>query len=337
MLQEILKPILSLTVIYAGSQSLLLAGEPNFDEIGVENPDGQTQQATLGINATNENDFQYTPIPDPSQESGKVHAKDAFEAFINNNQNAGLLVPFLKQFDVASLKYLRRKVMANMDSSNKDSRFWVQMKRIGAEVEALEEARRVLWRPHEKRYNKTFKRLRKLQDSFDELQKSADTNELREQADALRVTISKLRAQYLKDFRLTLDAIEDKLSKNFFNKYEDDYSHLTAWISEKLELLSDLLPHAKTVTVQGPDGGSAERNIFQELDSRMHYVIRFAKAADKFSPEKYGLTYVLSWVFTDKNLDLAILELQAEHREKMEAVGVKPKQFKFYGKYFDEQ
>jgi hypothetical protein len=336
-IQQILKPILSLSLIYALTQSLVLAGEPNLDGLSQAGQDSQVEDTASKTSASNEDDFQYAPIPDPKQKSGKVRAETAFEAFINDNQNAGLLVPFLKQFDVASLKYLRRKVMGSMDSSNKNSRFWVQMKRIGAEVEALEEARRVLWRPHEKRYNKTFKRLRKLQDSFDELQKSADTGELRKQGDELRITISKLRAAYLKSFRLTIDAIEDELSKNFFNTYEDDYSHLTAWISEKLELLSDLLPNAKSIVVQGPDGSTTERNIFQELDARMHHVISFAKAAGEFSPEKYGLTYVLSWIFTDKNLDLAIQELQTEHREKMEAVGVKPKDFKFYGRYFDTE
>ena len=311
------------------------ASDPGFE--GVEG-DSTAQINTQGsAEISSGNDFQYTPIPDPHQPRGIKLARKAFDKFIGDDKNAGLLVDFLKQFDAASLKLLKRKVLGSTQHSTADSRFWQRMKQIGADTEALEEARRILWKPHEKRYNKTFKQLRQLEETFEELQKSADTTELKEQADALRRTIATLRAKYCKDFRLTIAAIEKELNKNFFASMSDDYGHLTAWIEDKLELLSEMVPQAKTIKSVDSNGNEVQRNLFQELDARLRFVTNFARAAGKTSPPKYGLTYVLSWVFTDKNVDIAIAEVEKAQAEKMKEVGVQPKKLRFYKKYFEDE
>jgi len=314
--------------------SLSYAANPNFE--GVEGETADTLSAADSGKVSKGDEFQYVTIPDPHQRRGATRARKAFDSFIKDDKNAGLLLDFLKQFDAASLKLLKRKVLGSTSYSVADSKFWVRMKEIGADTDALEEARKTLWKPHEKRYNKTFKQLRELEETFEELQKSADTSELREQSDALRKTIAALRAQYYKNFRLNIAAIEKELDKNFFDSLSDDYGHLTGWISDKLDILSEMVPEAKTIKVKNSNGVEEERNLFQELEARIKYVTEFARAAGKNSPEKYGLTYVLSWVFTDKNVDIAIEAVESAQAEKMEKIGVEPRKFKFYKKYFED-
>ena len=292
---------------------------PDFDGVEDQNSD-MVQEIALDNDPLSE-EFQYVPIPSSGQADGLTQARNDFKDFIKNDLNAGLLVDFLQQFDAASLKLLKRKVLGSTSSSVADSKFWQQMKAIGADTEALEEARKTLWKPHEKRYNKSFKQLRRLEDSFDELQQSGGTEELQGQADNLRKTIAALRAQYYKNFRLNIAAIEKELNKNFFDSLSDDYGHLTGWILEKLDLLSEMVPNAKRIKVKTPEGEEVERNLFEELAARVNYITEFARAAGKISPEKYGLTYVLSWVFTDQNVDVAIEAVEQAQAEKMEEVG----------------
>lgn len=324
-----LLPLSSLILVQS-----IAADTPDFDGLGDSSSDF-VQEATIK-NDSSSGEFQYVPIPSPGQSDGSALARKAFNQFISNDLNAGLLIDFLQQFDAASLKLLKRKVLGSTSSSVADSKFWQQMKGIGADTEALEEARKTLWKPHEKRYNKSFKQLRKLEESFEELKQSGGTEELKDQADGLRKAIAALRAQYYKNFRLNLAAIEKELDKNFFASLSDDYGHLTGWMAEKLDLLSEMVPNAKKIKVRTLDGQEVERNLFQELAARMEYVTKFARAAGKTSPEKYGLTYVLSWVFTDQNVDVAIEAVEQAQAEKMEEVGVEPIQFKFYKKYFED-
>lgn len=263
------------------------------------------QQASLDSKPVVRTSFEYVKIPDPEQEDGRTLAKKAFEAFINDNRNAGMLVPFLVHFDTTSLSLLKKTIF------RPDSNFWKEMEKIGATREALEEARKKLWAEHEKRYKEAFERLEALHESLAAL--PPDANVQGEMA-TIQKKLKALRLQQIKDFRLTLKAVEDELDNNFLGLDSSKYQTLMGWISDKLDDLSKMNGtvdgmNFKNIVIIEENGRKVERDVFQELKARRDYIIRFAEAAGKSSSKKYGLAYVLSWVFTEKNIDVAIDEL----------------------------
>ncbi len=292
---------------------LAIAAENDPSATGIETSD-KDQSLVVETSAQDQQEasvqplFQYVPIPDPKEESGKDQARKAFKAFIRDNRNAGLLVPFLKSFDLTSLRLLKNTILRS------DSHFWAEMKAIGATRKALEEARQKLWKEHEKNYASAFENLKKLQESLGPLPPSEEVDS---EIIGLNTKLEEPKKRQLKEFRLTLESIEKELDMNFLGLKSSRYATLLGWIRDKLRDVSGTedtleIVSLKNIIIIEQDGSETKRNLFEELESRMAYVIRFAHSAEKHSPEKYGLAYVLSWVFTEKNLDLAIEELGEE-------------------------
>ena len=261
----------------------------------------------LDSRAVTRTSFEYVTIPDPNQPTGESLARAAFDAFTKDDRNAGILVPFLEKFDKTSLNLLKRTIFRS------DSNFWKEMEKIGASREALEEARKKLWAEQDKKYAEVLEHHEALRKSTQALPSSAEVqSELR----MIEETVQRIKREQQESFRLTLKAVEDELDTNFLGLDSSKYKTLLGWISDKLLDLSGMNGSSdgmnfKNIVIIEENGQKVERNIFQELNARTNYINRFARAAGKSSPDKYGLAYVLSWVFTEKNLDL-VLEQEAD-------------------------
>jgi len=284
---------------------VLAEDEPTAGGIEKGTTSAHQSQAALAAKAVVRTSFEYVKIPDPKQEDGRKLARSAFNAFINDNRNAGLLVPFLVNFDKTSLSLLQKTIFRH------DSHFWKEMEKIGATREALKAARDKLWREHEKRYKEAFERLEALHESLEKLPPSAN---VQSEMTMIQKKLKDLRLQQIKDFRLTLKAVENELDNNFLGMDDSKYSTLLGWVTDKLDDLSKMDGtvegvNFKNIVIIEENGTKVERDIFQELKARRDYIIRFARAADKSSPKKYGLAYVLSWVFTEKNIEVALKEI----------------------------
>lgn len=280
-------------------------------EVAVNTPTtGGIERSNTGSGTTSDIDtravtrtsFEYVTIPDPSQPSGEKLAKAAFDAFIKDDRNAGILVPFLINFDVTSLNLLKRTIF------RADSNFWKEMEKIGASREALEKARKKLWAKQDKKYQEVLEHHEALRRSTEALPSSA---EVQGELKKIEETVERLKREHLESFRLTLKAVEDELDTNFMGLDSSKYKTLLGWISDKLQDLNGMNGSSegmnfKNIVIIEENGQKVQRNIFQELNARTRYINRFARAAGKSSPDKYGLAYVLSWVFTERNIDLAI-------------------------------
>ena len=285
----------------------LHADEPGFgDDIRTS-----TAASDARVTAVTAQGFQFRAIREASEFEGSERqqrreaerANEAlFDSFIDNEQNAGLYVPFLKQFDKRSLEILKEAVFDDGGS------FWQEMSRVGANEEALKDAKDELWKDYKKEFDADFKRLKDLEEQYASRETAGQSEEVRQAMEGLRRALEAERERLLRNFRLKLNAIEDELDWNIFGRNSDNYGLLLGWFKDKLRAMQARHSGARSVQVSTPSGETVQRNLFQELESRITYVERLAQAADKSEPQKWAITYILSWYFTKDNIAIAMSE-----------------------------
>ena len=230
-----------------------------------------------------------------------------FQDFITNEDNAGLLMPFLMKFDLQSLRSLK---LGFENSEYKNS-----LSRAGGTEKALSKAEEKLWKEHKELFNKNREKLenlrKELENTKDAVTGGTDNKsykEIEKQIKALKVEVDREETKMRASFRLHLKAIEKELGYNWFARHDDDRRHFLDFNKSLLTNKDVDVSGASKVEFIDHKKNKSSHTVFKELNNRVNYVRELATAAgrDKNEVNKWAMVYILSWQFTKDNIDLAI-------------------------------
>lgn len=284
---------------------------PNTGDLVVSGNNSRTSEARasdLGQDA-----FRYEPIRSKDEfdgNSGKAREanKSNFEKFITNDENAGLLLPFLMKFDTGSLKSLKAGIYD-------DQGYKRSMAQAGGTDKVLKKADESLWREHKKAFEERRNAIQEMIDKHENVKGSISGGESNPDYKKVDELIKNYKKQLDEEekrmrasFRLNLKSIEKELNFNWFGWRNDDRKQFLRFNSGLLNSKDGDVGGAAKVEFENHRKAKSQNSIFRELNNRVDYVVELATAAGENDSDarKWAMVYILSWQFTKQNIDSAI-------------------------------